>query len=133
MKLLPAEGTDAYVRPMEYGSLLKLYDYDVSSKSNIVWSGGGLRYRIEGTIPEMALPIGFFECRPRFKDSRFSASKGIAIRCRQAGADEHLQREPIHIKVSVDDKSFDVTSFVFDLKGKGKRSRLYDYRAQGVM
>jgi hypothetical protein len=59
---------DAYARRSPYGSLVKLYEYDwQGNKSNIVSSGDGLLRRIDIGLPELALPVRLFECRPGYK------------------------------------------------------------------
>jgi hypothetical protein len=59
---------DAYARSSPYGSLVKLYEYDWQGvKSNIVSSGDGLLRRIDIGLPELALPVRLFECRPAYK------------------------------------------------------------------
>lgn len=58
-------GADAYVRSSPHGSLVKLYEYAwQGTSSNIVQSGGGLLRRLDLALPELALPVRLFECRP---------------------------------------------------------------------
>jgi hypothetical protein len=58
-------GADAYVRTSTHGSLVKLYEYAwQGTNSNIVQSGGGLLRRLDLALPELALPVRLFECRP---------------------------------------------------------------------
>jgi len=59
---------DAYARSSTHGSLIKLYEYDWQGpKSNIVYSGDGLLRRIDVGLPELALPVRLFECRPGYR------------------------------------------------------------------
>jgi hypothetical protein len=59
---------DAYARHSEYGSLIKLYEYEwQGTKSNIVYSGGGLLMNLDLGLPEVALPVRVFECRKEYK------------------------------------------------------------------
>ena len=59
---------DAYARPSEYGSLIKLYEYEwQGSRSNIVQSGGGLLQSLDLGLPEVALPVRVFECRKGYR------------------------------------------------------------------
>lgn len=63
-----ADRRDAYARHAEYGSLVKLYDYQLTgTRSNIVSSGGGLLRRVDFGMPEMALPIRVYECRQSYR------------------------------------------------------------------
>ncbi len=76
-------GRSAYARSATHGSLVKLYEYNLSNKSNIVLSGGGLLQRIDFSLPDLALPIRLYECRPGFrgKPGSFATNvMGIAAR-----------------------------------------------------
>lgn len=69
---------DAYVRTSTYGSLVKLYEYALDgTKSNIVRSGGGLLQRVDFGMPEMALPIRLYECRPGYRGHAGSHSTSV--------------------------------------------------------
>jgi hypothetical protein len=73
-----AKVRDAYARESEYGSLVKLYEYEWSgTKSNIVSSGGGLLRRIDSGLPELALPIRVFECRPGYRGGTGSFATNV--------------------------------------------------------
>ena len=62
-----SDGRDAYSRCAPYGSLVKLYEYTwQGTKSNIVQSGDGLLRRLDIGLPELALPVRVFECRPGY-------------------------------------------------------------------
>jgi len=54
---------EPYHREIEYGSCIKLYEYDMKGfKSNVLMKGG-LLSRLEALLPEIALPVRVFECR----------------------------------------------------------------------
>lgn len=73
-----AKVRSAYARESEYGSLVKLYEYEWSgTKSNIVSSGGGLLRRIDSGLPELALPIRVFECRPEYRGGTGSFATNV--------------------------------------------------------
>jgi hypothetical protein len=55
MPLFP-KGDDAYKRDVEHGTLVKMYEYDLKTTSNIL-RRGGLRPKIDLLLPEPALPI----------------------------------------------------------------------------
>ena len=67
-KTLPIfpEKNRAYGREGEWGTLFKLYEYNVRQKTNMMLSDGLLR-RTSLLLPEPALPIRFHECRAGFK------------------------------------------------------------------
>jgi len=61
------DGRKAYVRESEWGTLIKLYEYSVTgSKSNILRKKGILG-RIDLLMPDVALPIRLYECRPGYR------------------------------------------------------------------
>lgn len=55
-----------YARAGAWGTLFKLYEYDVRAKSQMMM-GGGLLERMRLLLPEAALPIRFHECRLGYK------------------------------------------------------------------
>ena len=57
------EGRTAYVRPMQWGSCIKLYEYDMRGFKGHILRKGGLLQRLEILLPEVALPIRMHECR----------------------------------------------------------------------
>jgi hypothetical protein len=65
MPLFP-KGDDAYQRMVGHGTLIKLYEYNLTTASNIL-RRGGLRPKIDLLLPEPALPMRFHECRAHLK------------------------------------------------------------------
>jgi len=65
MPIFP-KGDDAYKRMVGHGTLVKLYEYNLASVSNIL-RRSGLRPKIDLLLPEPALPIRFHECRDHQK------------------------------------------------------------------
>ena len=62
LPIFPVEN-QPYVRDSEWGTLIKLYEYDLSgSKSNILRKSG-LLSRLDLLMPEVALPVRLHECR----------------------------------------------------------------------
>ena len=68
MPLFP-DGDLPYSRNIDYGTLIKLYNYRLKGKSNIL-RRDGLRAKMDLLLSEPALPLRFHECRPRFRSSR---------------------------------------------------------------
>lgn len=56
----------AYARQAQWGTLFKLYEYDVRLKGNIILSDS-LMYRVRVMLAEPAIPIRFHECRTGFR------------------------------------------------------------------
>jgi len=62
MPIFP-DGVDPYARHSEWGTLIKLYEYDATSfRSDMLRRDGFLR-KADLLLPDVALPIRFHECR----------------------------------------------------------------------
>ena len=61
MPLFP-DGNEANTRESEYGSLVKLYNYKIKGRSNILMKSG-LLHTVGVRLPNPALPMMFHECR----------------------------------------------------------------------
>lgn len=62
MPIFP-EKNQAYVRETQWGTLLKLYEYDARRFGTNMMFSDGLMYRARLLLPQPALPIRFHECR----------------------------------------------------------------------
>ena len=62
---LPLMSVDnkAYAREIEFGTAIKLYEYDVKGFGSHITQPDGLLSRIELLLPEIALPVRLHECR----------------------------------------------------------------------
>ncbi len=126
-------GRDAYRRGSEFGSLIKLYEYEwQGTRSNIVQSGGGLLRRLDFGLPEVALPVRVFECRLPYKGhpgSFATNALGLVARLERDKADNLEPDFPVGSVIDLDGRA--VRARVFALK-KGKAS---EYRApkQGIV
>ncbi len=63
MPLFP-KGDVAYQREVEFGTLMKLYAYQLKNTGNII-RRDGLLYKLDLLLPDPALPIRMHECRKR--------------------------------------------------------------------
>lgn len=62
LPLMP-DGNEAYARDVEWGSAIKLYEYDMRGFKSHVLMSDGLLFRLELLLPEIALPVRVHECR----------------------------------------------------------------------
>ena len=62
LSLLP-DGNAPYRRDVNFGTTIKLYEYETSVGQSNVLMKGGLLYALERLMPEVALPIRMHECR----------------------------------------------------------------------
>jgi len=62
LPLMPASNKP-YVREIEWGSVIKIYNYDMKGFTSHACMKDGLLYRLEAKLPEPALPVRIYECR----------------------------------------------------------------------
>lgn len=126
---------DAYTKTAKYGSLVKLYEYTwQGTKSNIVFSDDGLLRRIDVGLPELALPIRVFECRPEYKGHSGSFETnalGLVARLDRDKADKLETEDPIFGVIALDDGTqIKLRVYVFKDKNTAKQ---YRNRSSGVI
>lgn len=121
------EMNDAYGRESEFGSLVKLYEYTWSgTTSSVIMTGDGLLRRLDQALPELALPVRIFECRPyRGEPRSFSTNiLGISARLERDRADKMEHGFPEASVIDVDGAKIPVKVFAF------KPGQAKDYRTQ---
>jgi hypothetical protein len=116
----------AYERVAEYGSLVKLYEYEwQGTKSNIVSSGEGLLRRIDVGLPELALPVRLYECRAGYKGGPASFATnamGLVARLERDRAGNMESASPIGAAITLEGRQISLRIYVF-LPGKAKQYR----------
>lgn len=118
MPIFP-EGQNAYARSSEWGTLIKLYEYDIRNASNILLSDG-LLHNVDLLMPETALPIRFYECRSyggREGGSYETNMNGLRVRLEDDRANNLEFKDSSQIVV--DGEKMDLTIYAFK-KGKAK-------------
>ena len=116
---------DAYGRNAAYGSLVKLYEYGLDgTRSNIVRSGGGLLQRVDFGMPQLALPIRLYECRPNYRGHSGSFSTNVLGVGARLDRDRRKKLEPgfpIHQILRLEHREVRVR--VYALKGSASEYR----------
>lgn len=115
---------DAYHRHSTHGALIKLYEYHWrGTRTNVVLGGDGLLRRLDQGLPEIALPVRIFECRPYSGHAASFATNvlGLSARLERDKADK-LEEEPIPSVIDVDGKRVTVKVFAF------KKGQASEYR-----
>jgi len=76
------DGNKAYVRECNWGSTIKMYNYDMKGFASHACMKSGLLYRLGTMLPEPALPIRVYECRDyRGHSGSFSTTlTGLTVR-----------------------------------------------------
>ncbi|MBF4475931.1 hypothetical protein [Methanobacterium formicicum] len=113
LPLFPGKHPEAYVKPMEWGTFIKLYDYDIQSyKSNINFD---LNYRLSLLLPSLTLPIRLFERRLGYKGHSFESTiSGLTVRLEE---DKRKNME----------KNFP-SSDIISIKGQEMKVQLYAFK-----
>lgn len=133
------DGNTAYAREGEWGTLVKLIEYDARRfKTNMMLSDG-LMYRARLMLPEPALPMRFYECRP-FKGSKGSFNTpmpGIIMTLKNDYADGKRDNVDWYDKLQfvVEGETFSAELFLFkDKKAadsyKREEGLLFTYNGQ---
>ncbi len=118
------DGEDAYCIPSKFGTLVKLYEYDLPNKSNIVSSETGLFRRLDLGMPEIVLPVKVFECRPGYGGTAEGVIDGLIARLEE---DRSKTLEPGFPQVSEisDNQKLPIRIYAFK-HGQGKHYRTSD-------
>lgn len=121
-----AQVRDAYYRRSNYGSLVKLYEYELpGTRSNIVYSGGGLLRRIDVALPELALPVRLYECRDYGGKAGSYATNVLGLVSRlERDRGDNLEDKPIGGIITLAGKQIPLRIYVFQ---PGKAD---DYRSK---
>jgi hypothetical protein len=99
MPLFP-KGDVAYQRFVEHGTLVKLYEYNLQSNSNIL-RRGGLRPKIDLLLPEPALPLRFHECRDHIKSGNEQSETMSGLFARLNGNANLEDIKPAEVSITV--------------------------------
>jgi hypothetical protein len=130
MPIFP-DGQNAYGRAHGWGTLIKLYEYEMKGfRTNIVLGGGGLLRRLDLLLPEVALPIRLYECRP-YKGHVGSYETnvlGVGVRLDDDGQTNLEEGFPASGVISAMGEEMRVTIYAFK-RGKAEEYRLH----QGVI
>jgi hypothetical protein len=125
MPLFP-KGDVAYQRSVEWGTLVKLYAYQLKNTGNII-RRDGLLYKLDLLLPDPALPIRMHECRKR---SHGAGEKGASeqsttmsgLFSRLQGSDNLEDAPPISMPITVAGKQLIARVFAFKA-GRGATYR----------
>ena len=71
------QGNKPDARDAEWGTLIKLYEYQIPRSGHILFKDG-LLYRLDLLLPEVALPIRLHECRKGYKGHKGSFATNLS-------------------------------------------------------
>jgi hypothetical protein len=124
------DANQAYAREAEYGSLIKLYNYKVKGRSNILMRDG-LLSAVGVRLPNPALTIMFHECRDyEGKAGSFNTPfTGLVVRLSDDKTDNLEEGFPYSEIVTVNNQKLTVRVFGF----KQGKAETYRSNADGVL
>jgi hypothetical protein len=130
MPIFP-EGQKPYARETEWGTLVKLYEYDaVGFRSNIISSRGGLLSRMDLLLPEVALPVRLHECRAYegHEGSFETTLTGVGVRLEDDRGNNLEEGFPSSCPLSAGGQEMTATIYAFK-KGRAETYR----RNEGII
>jgi hypothetical protein len=122
LPLLPGEYSKAYGEPMEWGTFIKLYEYQMPGglKTNILFD---LYNRICLLLPKIALPIRFFERRIGYTGHTFETTmSGLSVRLYEDKRTNLEEGFPSSSTISVSGEKMVCQIFAFR-KGQSEKYR----------
>ena len=124
MPIFP-EGRNPYDRQSPWGSLVKLYEYDITGYKSHILRKDGILGRLELSMPEAALPIRLYECRTGYRGHAGSFETnltGVGIRLEDGKAENIEEGFPASCPLSVRGERITAKIFVFK-KGRAEAYR----------
>lgn len=121
MPLFP-KGDVPYAREVEWGTLMKLYAYQLKTTSNII-RRSGLLHKLDLLLPDPALPIRLHECRKRIigKDASEQSTTMSGLFARLHGNENLEEAPPVQMPITVMGRQVIARVFAF----KPGRSETY--------
>lgn len=127
LPLMP-QNQNPYGKTIKWGTLIKLYDYAITGyKSNIMFD---LLHRLDLLLPEPALPIRLYECRPYggHKGSLDTSLCGLSVRLSDDRAENLEKGFPDSAKIRAAKEEITATIYVFQ-KDKAQTYR----KSEGII
>jgi hypothetical protein len=123
------KGDHAYSRNVQWGTLIKLFAYQLRNTGNIL-RRDGLLYKLDLLLPDPALPVRLHECRParKGKDASEQTTTMSGLFSRLHNSDNVEDAPPVEMLITVSGKQIVVRVFAFKA-GKGDTYR----RNEGVI
>ncbi|HBT63136.1 MAG TPA: hypothetical protein DEB10_00545 [Ruminococcaceae bacterium] len=118
MPIIPTVSDVEGYEDMEYGTLIKLYNYELAGyKTNILLD---LNYRLSLLIPDLAHPIRLRECRPGYKGHTLEGTlNGMITRLYDDRCDNVEDNFPSSGSISVDGQEMPFSIYLFKKDKQG--------------
>lgn len=130
LPLMP-EKRNPYAREIQWGSLVKLYEYDMKGFASNAMMKDGLLYRLDARLPNVALPVRVHECRSGYRGHEGSFDTtltGLSVRLEDDRANNLEAGYPDPVVFSVHGEEMVARIYAF------KKGRAATYRKnEGVI
>ena len=129
LSLMP-DGNRPYVREIEAGTAIKLYEYETTGFRSHILRRGGLLQRLELLMPEPALPLRLHECRnfEGHEGSFDTTLEGLLVRLEDNRADNIEEGFPSSAFLRIAGEAMTARIYAF----RPSRSQTYR-KAEGVV
>lgn len=122
---------EPYVRHIEWGTAIKLYEFDTTTGQSNLLMKDGLLYALERLLPEIALPVRLHECRGYAgeKERSFETPMaGLVVRLEDGKGDNLEPGFPLSARLAVGGMNMTARIYAF----KEERASTY-LRDEGVI
>jgi hypothetical protein len=119
------EGRDPYARESEWGTLVKLYEYEATGFKSHILMRDGLLSRIDLLLPDIALPIRLCECRGTYSGHAGSFETtlaGLSVRLSDDRGENLEDGFPCSCPIAAKGERMTATIYAFK-KGKAESYR----------
>ena len=117
--LLPGEYPIAYAKPLEWGTYIKLYEYQISGGLGTIITLNFL-YRLSLLLPQIALPIRLYERRKNYSANTYETTlSGLDVRLEEDKSNNLEDNFPTTGPLTVQDQKMKYSIFAFK-KGKSE-------------
>jgi len=124
MPIFP-EGRDPYARPAEWGTLVKIYEYEATGYKSHILRKDGLLSRLDALLANPALPVRLYECRPGYRGhpgSFETTMTGVAVRLDDDRAENLESGFPSSCPMTIGGEQMTATIYAFK-KGRAEAYR----------
>ena len=112
LPLLPGEFPNAYEKSLEWGTFIKLYNYDLQSYKTLI--NLNLNYRLALLLPNLALPVRLYERRSGYKAHSYESTlSGLTVRLDEDKSKNMEKNFPSSNIITINGQEMTVQIYVF--------------------
>lgn len=113
LPLLPGDFPKAYEKPLESGTFIKLYDYDLQSYKTVI--NLNLNYRLAILLPSLALPVRLYERRIGYNANSYESTlSGLTVRLVEDKSKNMEKNFPSSNIITINGQVMTVQIYVFN-------------------